>query len=65
MEIRLLPSGLTIYEMTTMDHSTFILLLATRKVKYVPEESGISCIIGTHYICFIVKQTVTLSRPSL
>lgn len=48
MEIRLLPSGLTIYEMTTMIDPGFILLLATRIVKDVPEEKGISCIIGTH-----------------
>lgn len=48
MEIRLIPSGLTIYEMTTMTEPRFILLLATRNVQDLPKEEGISCIIGMH-----------------
>lgn len=50
MEIRLMPSGLTIYEMTTMVNPRFILLLATRIVQDLPKEEGISCIIGMYYI---------------
>lgn len=54
-EIRLIPSGLTIYEMTTMVNSRFILLLAARNVQDLPREEFISCIIGMHYVGFLIE----------
>lgn len=54
-EIRLIPCGLTIYEMTTMIDPRYLLLLATRNVQHLPKGKGISCIIGMHYTGFLLE----------
>lgn len=56
MEIRLSTSGLTIYEMTTMNQPELTLFLATRHVEGLPKEEGISCIIGMSYFVSSTEQ---------